>query len=444
LTGQAIAALPAEQTLPGNMDAATTRLVRDMGPEVLACLGGAPSSALEQMKAKLQKRPPRKSQLAVFAALDATSAPRIRAEIAGGRTVAVRCKRAAAETRWPELAALCAQRVEDDDTPNDHVSKGSFVALNGDACYCIGGFRRQRDARNAASALVQEARRRSDRSERDFFVARASATFGDAERTQRLDHLFANVPERHLLQIDEEGAYGASNEICAAKFARTAADVGGVTCVVDATACVGGNAIAFARRFPRVVAIEVNEARSRMLAHNVTHMRRFEKLGRVDVVHGDCIEALPALAINWSHTLVFADPPWGGHHYEDCEDVDAEQGVHLKGKGTIDGFVDVVASLGCRRLLLKVPHTFDTTRFASHAAVMHCDARAVADKVQCVSLELRQRAVPVASPAKRARPEASPAKRAEASPAKRAPPEASSSKRKKKRRKKKHAPKEES
>ena len=271
------------------MDAPTAQLVQDMGPEVLACLGGALSSALEQMKARLQKRAPRKSRLAVFASLDATSAPRIRAEIEGGRTVAVRCKRAAAETRWPELAALCAQRVEDDDTQNNHVSKGSFVALNGDDCYCIGGFRRQRDARNAAAALVQEARRRSEQGKRDFFVARASAEFGDAERTQRLEHLFANVPERHLLQIDEEGAYGASNEICAAKFARTAAAVDGVTCVVDATACVGGNSIAFARRFPRVVAIEVNEARSRMLAHNVTHVRRFEKLGRVDVVHGDCI-----------------------------------------------------------------------------------------------------------------------------------------------------------
>ena len=128
------------------------------------------------------------------------------------------------------------------------MSKGSFVALNGDACYCVGGFRRQKDTRNCAAALVQEARRRDDRSERDFYVARATATFGDLSR-QRIDHLFGNVPERHLLQIDEEGAYGASNEICAAKFAK-AAELDGVACVVDATACVGGNSIAFARRFP--------------------------------------------------------------------------------------------------------------------------------------------------------------------------------------------------
>ena len=399
------------------MDAQTTQLVQDLGPEVLATLGGAPSSKLEQMKAKLQKRPPRKSRLAVFAALDDATTPHIRRDLEGSRVVAVRCGRAAAERLWPALAALCAQKVEDDDVQNDHVSKGSFVALNGDACYCVGGFRRQKDTRNCAAALVQEARRRSDRSERDFYVARATATFGDSERRQRIDHLFGNVPERHLLQIDEEGAYGASNEICAAKFAK-AAELDGVACVVDATACVGGNSIAFARRFPRVVSIELNVERSRMLAHNVTHVRRFERLGRVDVVQGDCLEKLPTLDVDWASTLVFADPPWGGRHYEDCQDVDSEQGVHLKGKGTLDGFVETVAGLGCRHLLLKVPHTFDAARFSVNAAVARCDARAVADKVQLVALELRL-------PAKRP-----------------APSEASSSKRKKKKRKKKRASKE--
>ena len=97
------------------MDANTTQLVADLGPEVLATLGGAPSSKLEQMKAKLQKRPPRKSRLAVFAALDDATTPQIRSDLEGGRVVAVRCGRAAAERLWPALAALCAQKVEDDD-----------------------------------------------------------------------------------------------------------------------------------------------------------------------------------------------------------------------------------------------------------------------------------------------------------------------------------------
>ena len=69
------------------MDAKTTQLVQDLGPEVLATLGGAPSSKLEQMKAKLQKRPPRKSRLAVFAALDDATTPQIRSDIEKGRVV---------------------------------------------------------------------------------------------------------------------------------------------------------------------------------------------------------------------------------------------------------------------------------------------------------------------------------------------------------------------
>ena len=155
-----------------------------------------------------------------------------------------------------------------------------------------------------------------------------------------------------------------------------------------------------------------------MLAHNITHVRRFERLGRVDVVQGDCLEKLPTLDVDWSSTLVFADPPWGGRHYEDCQDVDSEQGVHLKGTGTLDGFVATVAGLGCRRLLLKVPHTFDAARFSVNTVVARCDARAVADKVQLVALELR---VPAKRPA---------------------PSEAPSSKRKKRRKKKKRSSKE--
>ena len=80
----------------------------------------------------------------------------------------------------------------------------------------------------------------------------------------------------------------------------TAAELDGVACVVDATACVGGNSIAFARRFPRVVAVELNMERSRMLAHNITHVRRFERLGRVDVVQGDCLEKLLTLDVDLS------------------------------------------------------------------------------------------------------------------------------------------------
>ena len=103
--------------------------------------------------------------------------------------------------------------------------------------------------------------------------------------------------------------YGASNEVCAAKFAAAAATLAPKT-VVDATACVGGNAIAFARRFDRVFALEIDPGRAAMLRHNVAHVRRHAVLGRVDVVAGDCLVELPRLAVDdWATTLVFADPP---------------------------------------------------------------------------------------------------------------------------------------
>ena len=103
-------------------------------------------------------------------------------------------------------------------------------------------------------------------------------------------------PKRHLLQIDE-GAYGASMKSAPRSSPRRPNSTG-VACVVDATACVSrGGSRAFAGGSPRVVSIELNMERSRMLAHNITHVRRFERLGRVDVVQGDCLEKLPTLGV---------------------------------------------------------------------------------------------------------------------------------------------------
>jgi hypothetical protein len=59
--------------------------------------------------------------------------------------------------------------------------------------------------------------RRAETGRRDFFVSRPRAAFDEAERIQRLAHLFPSVKDASKLQIDEEAAYSASNEHSAAK-----------------------------------------------------------------------------------------------------------------------------------------------------------------------------------------------------------------------------------
>ena len=183
--------------------AAEARLVEDLGLPALATLGGA-TSKLAAMKAKLQKRSSSaRSTLAILPALDAAAAE---AAVAAGKVVAMACSREEAGESWPAVAASCEAVCADDGVENDHVSIGSFVALGGDAAWCFGGWTSQRAVRAAAAAVVAEARRRSGAGRRDFFVCRPAAACGDAERKTRLDHLFAGVPGREQLRLDEEGA----------------------------------------------------------------------------------------------------------------------------------------------------------------------------------------------------------------------------------------------
>lgn len=77
--------------------------------------------------------------------------------------------------------------------------------------------------------------------------------------------------------------------------------------VTDATACVGGDTIHFAKAFRTVNAIECNATHHAMLLHNLG------VYGRQNVrVHlGDALRVLPTL----QQDLVFMDPPWGGRDY---------------------------------------------------------------------------------------------------------------------------------
>ena len=85
--------------------------------------------------------------------------------------------------------------------------------------------------------------------------------------TAAMEQAHDDVPPCHesmdmAMQVDEEAAYSASNEVSAAKVAKAAKALG-PGLVIDATACIGGNTIAFARNFRRVVAIEIDPKKVR-------------------------------------------------------------------------------------------------------------------------------------------------------------------------------------
>lgn len=79
--------------------------------------------------------------------------------------------------------------------------------------------------------------------------------------------------------------------------------------ILDGTACVGGDSIAFGKHFGSVLSSEIDDKRYIMLVNN---LREYE-LHNVIPVNTDCIKILKR--INFIDIAYF-DPPWGGKQYK--------------------------------------------------------------------------------------------------------------------------------
>jgi 16S rRNA G966 N2-methylase RsmD len=84
--------------------------------------------------------------------------------------------------------------------------------------------------------------------------------------------------------------------------------------IFDGTACVGGDSISFGRSFGSVVASEIDEERYYMLVNNLLEY----ELYNVVPVNMDCIKLYERL--NFIDIMYF-DPPWGGKHYKNGENL---------------------------------------------------------------------------------------------------------------------------
>ena len=113
-----------------------------------------------------------------------------------------------------------------------------------------------------------------------------------------------------LLNITDEGRYSItrprdSEQIL--KIIDSSVEDIDKKMITDATACVGGDTINFARHFKKVIAIEMNEQNYIALQKNT----RVYSLENVDVLWGDS-----TILFNWYTDVLYIDPPWGGPKYK--------------------------------------------------------------------------------------------------------------------------------
>jgi 16S rRNA G966 N2-methylase RsmD len=80
--------------------------------------------------------------------------------------------------------------------------------------------------------------------------------------------------------------------------------------IVDSTACIGGDTIAFCHNFGIVIPIELDPDRYTNLIHNIETYN----IQNAFPINGNCMNKIPEININID--VIYIDPPWGGSDYK--------------------------------------------------------------------------------------------------------------------------------
>lgn len=176
------------------------------------------------------------------------------------------------------------------------------------------------------------------------------------------DFLFRCIPSqtRTNLVLDDESLYSTTDQVTADRITKDILRfVSNMATITDATACIGGTALAFSREFAKVNAIELDDNRYRYLIHNLKTLQTHAGYkNNITCYHGDALEE----CIRLKQQVIFIDPPWGGPEYRQV----AKLSLFLSG---------VPFSQVCHRfhrhasyLVLKVPTNFDDITFMADTA----------------------------------------------------------------------------
>ena len=175
-------------------------------------------------------------------------------------------------------------------------------------------------------------------------------------RKAKIHYLFSQEsPEFHeTVQYDDVSLYSATDQISARAIVQVLLKLSNIdssSVVTDATACIGGNTIEFARAFGHVQAIDIDSAKVHMLKHNLNLL---ELTQHVSVREADYCKVYHTI----KQDIVFLDPPWGGKRYKRFEQVRLFLGEY--------DIADLAILLleHTMHLVIKVPSNFDVKHFA--------------------------------------------------------------------------------
>lgn len=173
-------------------------------------------------------------------------------------------------------------------------------------------------------------------------------------RQAKVQYLFSQElsDTQQRIQYDDVALYSATDQVTAthiATFCRTLDGVDASSTVTDATSCIGGNTVAFAKQFAAVRAVEIDPTRFEMLRHNAKLLLDKPTLAKVSFHLADYTDTYA----RHTQDIVFIDPPWGGKRYKQQAQVEL-----FLGDTPLSTVVDQLRTR-CAHVVIKVPVNFN-------------------------------------------------------------------------------------
>ena len=137
------------------------------------------------------------------------------------------------------------------------------------------------------------------------------------------------------------------------------------TIIMDYTAGVGGNVLAFAKYFKYIYAIEISMERAEYLKNNVD----VYSFTNIQVINNCCIYINENELVNINPSVIFVDPPWGGAIYKNTDklllSINSTPIEELL-ISIVKIFSNTTNYLGNKFIIFKLPKNYDIEYFYNY------------------------------------------------------------------------------
>jgi 16S rRNA G966 N2-methylase RsmD len=173
---------------------------------------------------------------------------------------------------------------------------------------------------------------------------------------ERLFPVFENKSILEKLKIDRDSIHYISTPNNAKKIANIIGSYFKKSCkditIVDATAGVGGDTIAFSKKFGKVISIEIDNIRYEHLNNNI-EVYGFKNVSTINANSNDIIPKLSNIDI------IYIDPPWGGSNYKNNTNLKLKMAEIELENLILDYFSPIVMLSQPKMIALKLPKNYD-------------------------------------------------------------------------------------